>query len=107
MPIFMIGNSLVMLIMIDAMIVLVLMMLHLIIMLCLHLVPLLFLVEVNLGEIMLLFMLLGKFTMDLLLFIMPTMLPLYFYVRMQKWLLGSWDPNSRETKLAYGFQKLL
>jgi hypothetical protein len=24
-----------------------------------------------------------------------------------KWLLGSWDPNARETKLAYGFQKLL
>jgi hypothetical protein len=45
MPIFMILNSLVMLIMIDAMIALFLMMLHLILMLCSHLVPLLFMVE--------------------------------------------------------------
>jgi hypothetical protein len=84
MPIFMIGNSLVMLIIIDAMIVLVLMMLHLILMLCLHLVPLLFMVEIGLGEIMFLLMLLGKFIMDLLLFTMPAMLPLCFYARMQK-----------------------
>jgi hypothetical protein len=84
MPIFMIGNSLVMLIIIDAMIVLVLMMLHLILMLCLHLVPLLFMVEIGLGEIMFLLMLLGKFTMDLLLFTMLAMLPLCFYARMQK-----------------------
>jgi hypothetical protein len=84
MPIFMIGNSLIMLIMKDAMIILVIMMLHLILMLCSHLVPLLFMVEVRLGEIMLLLMLLGKFTMDLLLFIMLAMLPLYFYARMQK-----------------------
>jgi hypothetical protein len=84
MPISMIGNSLVMLIMIDAMITLVLIMLHLILMLCLHLVPLLFMVEVGLGEIMFLLMHLGKFTMDLLLFTMLAMLPLYFYARMQK-----------------------
>jgi hypothetical protein len=64
-------------------------------------------VEVGLGEIMLLLMLLGKFAMDLLLFIMLAMLHLCFYVKMKKWLLGSWDPNARETKLAYGFQKLL
>jgi hypothetical protein len=61
-----IGNSLVMLIIIDAMIVLDLMMLHLSLMLCLHLVPLFFMVEIGLGEITFLLMLLGKFTMYLL-----------------------------------------
>jgi hypothetical protein len=25
----------------------------------------------------------------------------------EKWLLGSWDPNARETRLVFGFQKLL
>jgi hypothetical protein len=107
MPIFMIGNSLVMLIMIDAMIALFLMMLHLILMLCSHLVPLLFMVEEGLDVIMLCLMRLGKLAMVLLLSIMLAMLPLYSYAKMQKWLLGSWDPNARETKLAYGFQKLL
>jgi hypothetical protein len=100
-------NSLVMLIMIDAMIALFLMMLHLILMLCSHLVPLLFMVEEDLDVIMLCLMRLGKLAMVLLLSIMLAMLPLYFYAKMQKWLLGSWDPNARETKLAYGFQKLL
>jgi hypothetical protein len=85
MPIFMIGNSLVMFIMIDAMIVLFLTILHLILMLCLHQVPLLFMVEVGLGETMLLLMHLGKFAMDLLLFIMPAMLHLCFHVKMKKW----------------------
>jgi hypothetical protein len=80
----MIRNLLVVLIMIDAMIILFLMMLHLILMLCSHLVPLLFMVEVGLGEIMLLIMLLGKFAMDLLLFIMLAMLHLCFHVKMQK-----------------------
>jgi hypothetical protein len=56
------------------------MMLHLILMLCLHLVPLLFMIEVGLGEIMLLLMHLGKFAMDLLLFIMRAMLRLCFHV---------------------------
>jgi hypothetical protein len=107
MPIFMIGNSLAMLIMIDAMIALVLMMLHLILMLCSHLVPLLFMLEGGLDVIMLCLMRLGKLAMVLLLSIMLAMFPLYFYAKMQKWLLGSWDPNARETKLAYGFQKLL
>jgi hypothetical protein len=65
------------------------MMLHLILMLCSHLVPLLIMVEVGLGEIMLLLMHLGKFAMVLLLSIMLAMLPLYFYAKMQKWLLGS------------------
>jgi hypothetical protein len=41
-------------------------------------------VEVGLGEIMLLLMLLGMFIMDLLLFIMLAILPLYFNARMQK-----------------------
>jgi hypothetical protein len=84
MPIFMIRNLLVMLIMIDVMIVLFLIMLHLILMLCSHLVPLLFMVEVDLGEIMLLLMHLGKFTMVLLLFIMLAMLRLCFHVKMPK-----------------------
>jgi hypothetical protein len=64
MPICMIGNSVGMLIMIDAMIML-LMMIH---MLCLHLVHLLFMVEVGLGEIMLLLMPLEKFAIVLLMF---------------------------------------
>jgi hypothetical protein len=81
MPIFMIGNLLVVLIMIGAMITLSLMILHLILMLCSHLVPLLFMVEVGLGEIMLLLMLLGKFAMDLLLFIILAILPLYFHLK--------------------------
>jgi hypothetical protein len=103
MPIFMIGNLLVVLIIIDVMIML-LIMIH---MLCLHLVPLLFMVEVGLGEIMLCLMRLGECAMVLLLFTILAILPLYFYVIMQKYLLGSWDPNARETKFAYGFQKLL
>jgi hypothetical protein len=73
-----------MLIMKDAMIILVIIMLHLTPMLCSHLVSLLFMVEVGLGEIMLLLMLLGMFIMDLLLFIMLAILPLYFNARMQK-----------------------
>jgi hypothetical protein len=53
-------------------------------MLCLLLVLLLFMVEVGLGEIMLLLILQGKFAMDPLLFIMLAILLLYFHVRMQK-----------------------
>jgi hypothetical protein len=79
MPIFMIGNILGMLIMIDVMIML--LMIH---MLCLHLVPLLFMVEVGLGEIMLCIMRLGKCAMDLLSFTMLAILHLYFHVRTQK-----------------------
>jgi hypothetical protein len=70
MPIFMIGNILGMLIMIDVMIML-LIMIH---MLCLHLAPLLFMVEEGLGEC----------AMDLLLSIMLAILLLYFHVRTQK-----------------------
>jgi hypothetical protein len=75
----MIGNILGMLIMIDVMIML--LMIH---MLCLHLVPLLFMVEVGLGEIMLCIMRLGKCAMDLLPFTMLAILHLYFHVRTQK-----------------------
>jgi hypothetical protein len=53
-------------------------------MLCLPLVPLLFMVEVGLGEIMLCLMCLGECAMDLLPFIMLAILLLYFHVRMQK-----------------------
>jgi hypothetical protein len=66
MPIIMIGNILGILIMIDAMIML-LIMIH---MLWLHLAPLLFMVEVGLGEIMLCLTCLGECAMDLLPFIM-------------------------------------
>jgi hypothetical protein len=76
----MIGNLLVVLIIIDVMIML-LIKIH---MLCLHLVPLLFMVEVGLGEIMLCLMRLEEFAMVLLLFSILAKLPLYFYIRMQK-----------------------
>jgi hypothetical protein len=80
MPICMIENLLGMLIMIDAMIML-LMMIH---MLCLHLVLLLFMVEVGLGEIMLLLRPLEKFAMDLPLFIMLAILLLCCHAKIQK-----------------------
>jgi hypothetical protein len=80
MPIFMIGNILGMLIMIDVMIML-LILIHI---LCLHLAPLLFMVEEGLGEIMLCLMRLGECAMDLLLFIMLAILLLYFHIRTQK-----------------------
>jgi hypothetical protein len=66
MPIFMIGNILEILIMMDVMIML-LIVIH---MLCLHPVPPLFMVEVGLGEIMLCIMRLEKCAMNLLLFFM-------------------------------------
>jgi hypothetical protein len=69
-----------MLIMIDVTIML-LMMIH---MLCLHLVLLLFMVEVGLGEIMLLLMPIEKFAMDLLLFIMLAILLLCCHAKIQK-----------------------
>jgi hypothetical protein len=58
-------------------------------------------------KIMLCIMCLGKCVIYLLLFSMLATLRLYFHVRMKKWLLGSWEPNARETKLPFGFQKLL
>jgi hypothetical protein len=50
---------------------------------------------------------LGKFTLIHLLCIKHVMLLLYCYAKMPKWLLENWDLNARETKLAFGFQKLL
>jgi hypothetical protein len=76
-------------------------------MVCLHQAQFMHMIETGLGVIMLCLTRLENLAMDLLLSIMLAMLPLYFYVKMQKWLVGSWDPNARETKLAYGFQKLL
>jgi hypothetical protein len=32
---------------------------------------------------------------------------LYFHVKMKKWLLENWDPNAKETRLAFGSQRLL
>jgi hypothetical protein len=76
-------------------------------MLCLPLALFLCMVEVDLGEIMFCLMCLGKCAMNPLLFFMPATLPFYFHVRIKKWLLGSWDPNARETRLIFGFRKLL
>jgi hypothetical protein len=80
MPIFMIGNILGILIMMDVMIML-LIVIH---MLCLPLALLLFMVEVGLEEIMLCLMCLGKCAMNPLLFFMLATLLLYFHVRMKK-----------------------
>jgi hypothetical protein len=80
MLLFMIGKLLVILIIIRIMFMLFIM-IH---MLCLPLALLWFKVEVGLGEIMLCLMLLEKCAMDLLLFIMPAILLLYFHVKMQK-----------------------
>jgi hypothetical protein len=60
------------------------MLLMIIHMLCLHLVLLLFMVELGLGVIMLCLMRLGELAIVLLLFSIRAILPLYFYVRMQK-----------------------
>src|SRR5688572_25931072 len=100
---FIIGKLLVVPIIIRAMFIL-LTMIH---MLCLPIALLLSMVEIGLGKIMLCIMCLRKCVMNLLLFFMLATLLLYFHVRMKKWLLGSWDPNARETRLVFGFQKLL
>src|SRR5687767_6077303 len=76
-------------------------------MLCLPLALLLCMVEVGLGKIMLCIMCLGKCVIYPLLFSMLATLRLYFHVRMKKWLLGSWEPNARETRLVFGFQKTI
>jgi hypothetical protein len=72
-------------------------------MLCSLQVPILM---VGLGEILCL-MLLGKRVIDLLLSFMLATLRLYFHVKMKKWLLKNWDPNAKETRFAFGYQKLL
>ena len=38
---------------------------------------------------------------------MPATLILHFHVKIRKWLLGSWGPNARETRLAFGSQRIL
>ena len=100
---FMIEKLLVILIVIRVMFML-LIMTH---KLCLHLALLLCMVEEGLGEIILCHMCLRKCAMNLLLFFMLATLLLYFHVRMKRWLLGNWDPNARETRFVFGFQKLL
>ena len=61
---------------------------------------------VGLGEILCL-MLLGKCVINLPLSFMLATLRLYFHVKMKKWLLENWDPNAKETRLEFGYQKLL
>jgi hypothetical protein len=72
-------------------------------MLCSLQVPILM---VGLIEILCL-MLLGKCVINLLLSFMLATLSLYFHVKMKNWLLKNWDPNAKETRLAFGYQKLL
>jgi hypothetical protein len=38
---------------------------------------------------------------------MSATLILYFHVKIRKWLLGSWGPNAREIRLAFGSQRIL
>jgi ABC-type phosphate/phosphonate transport system permease subunit len=76
-------------------------------MLCLHRALLMLIVEIGLGVIVLWLMHLGKHAIVLPLFIMHVMLLLYSHAKMQKCLLENWDLNARETRLAFGFQKLL
>jgi hypothetical protein len=61
---------------------------------------------VGLGEILCL-MLLGKYVINLLLSFMLATLHLYFHVKMKKWLQENWDPNAKETRPAFGYQKQL
>jgi hypothetical protein len=53
------------------------------------------------------FMLLGKCVINLPLSFMLATLRTYFHVKMKKWLLESWGPNARETRLVFGSQRLL
>jgi hypothetical protein len=61
---------------------------------------------VGLGEILCL-MLLRKRVINLPLSFMLATLSMYFHVKMKKWLLESWGPNARETRLAFGSQRML
>jgi hypothetical protein len=78
-------------------------MMHVIHMLCLLQVLILM---VGLGGILCL-MLLRKCVINLPLSFMLATLCLYFHVKMKKWLLENWDPNAKETRLAFGYQNLL
>jgi hypothetical protein len=60
----------------------------------------------NIGK-MLFIMCLEKYLMNLLQFIMLAILLLQFVVRIRKWLLGRWGPSARETRLAFGSQRIL
>jgi hypothetical protein len=64
-------------------------------------------VEVGLEKVMLCLMCLGEHVMNLLPFTMLATLHLHLYIKMKKWLLESWDPNARETRLVFGIQRLL
>ena len=61
---------------------------------------------VGLGEILCL-MLLGKCVINLPLSFILATLRMYFHVKMKKWLLERWGPNAKETRLAFGSQRLL
>jgi hypothetical protein len=52
-------------------------------------------------------MLLGKCVINLPLSFMLATLCMYFHVKMKKWLLERWGPNAKETRLAFGSQRLL
>jgi hypothetical protein len=52
-------------------------------------------------------MCLGEHVMNLPPFTLLATLNLRFHVKMKKLLLESWDPNARETRLEFGFQRLL
>jgi hypothetical protein len=112
MPIFMLmlRMFLVLLIMIGVIIMplyLYVMMLHLIPMPGLHLVLHMLMVGIDLGDIILFLMCLGRHQLDQQCFIKHVMLHLYCYAKMIKYLLEVWDLSARETKLASGFQSLL
>jgi hypothetical protein len=79
---------------------------NMIMMLMIHMLCSLQVLIVGLGEI-LCPVLLGKCVINLLLSFMIATLSLCFHVNMKKWLPKNWDPNAKETRLAFGYQKLL
>jgi hypothetical protein len=52
-------------------------------------------------------MLLGKCVINLPLYFMLATLRMFFHVKMKKWFLERWGPNAKETRLAFGSQRLL
>jgi hypothetical protein len=48
-----------------------------------------------------------EYVINLLQFTMLATLHLHLYVKMKKLLLENWDPNARETRLVFGFQRSL
>jgi hypothetical protein len=61
----------------------------------------------NMTRKMLFIICLGKYVMNPLQSTMLAILLLQFVVRIRKWLLGSWGPSARKTRLAFGSQRLL